>query len=115
MAPQLHIKDSNLISEPPSIEGYVTHVKAPSGNYEKVYLIVHNGLLFMLQPTYTYCLLQCLMVAIQPLCMEELAKVHNMDVVQLATGQLHITPQHLWDNEDDRPCSAKQPLNSWTL
>jgi hypothetical protein len=51
-APQLHIKDGNLISEPPSIEGYVTRVKAPSGAHEEVYLTVHNGLLFTLRPTH---------------------------------------------------------------
>jgi hypothetical protein len=51
-APHLHIKDGNLISEPPSIEGYVTRVKAPSGTHEKVYLTVHNGLLFTLRPTH---------------------------------------------------------------
>lgn len=48
----MHIKDGNLISEPPSIEGYVTHVKAPSGTREEVYLTVHNGLLFTLRPTH---------------------------------------------------------------
>lgn len=51
-APQLHIKDGNLISEPPSIEGYVTRAKAPSGTHEEVYLTVHNGLLFTLRPTH---------------------------------------------------------------
>ncbi len=49
MAPQLHIKDGDLISEPPSIEGYVTRLKAPSGTREEVYLTVHNGLLFALR------------------------------------------------------------------
>jgi hypothetical protein len=48
----LHVKDGNLISEPPSIEGYVTRVKAPSGTREEVYLTVHNGLLFTLRPTH---------------------------------------------------------------
>ena len=48
----MHIKDGSLISEPPSIEGYVTRVKAPSGNHEEVYLTVHNGLLFTLRPTH---------------------------------------------------------------
>jgi hypothetical protein len=48
----LHFKDGNLISEPPSIEGYVTRVKAPSGTPEEVYLTVHNGLLFTLRPTH---------------------------------------------------------------
>jgi len=51
-APQLHFKDGSLISEPPSIEGYVTHVKASSGTHEEVYLTVHNGLLFTLRPTH---------------------------------------------------------------
>ena len=48
----MHIKDGNLISEPPSIEGYVTRVKGPSGTHEDVYLTVHNGLLFTLRPTH---------------------------------------------------------------
>lgn len=48
-APQLHIKDGSLISEPPSIEGYVTRVRAPSGTHEEVYLTVHNGFLFTLR------------------------------------------------------------------
>lgn len=48
----MHIKDGNLISEPPSIEGYVTRVKAPSGTHEEVYLTVHNGLLFTLRPAH---------------------------------------------------------------
>ncbi len=52
MAPQLHVKDGDLISEPPSIEGYVTLVKAASGTREEVYLTVHNGLLFTLRPAH---------------------------------------------------------------
>jgi hypothetical protein len=48
----LHIKDGSFISEPPSIEGYVTRVKALSGTIEEVYLTVHNGLLFTLRPTH---------------------------------------------------------------
>ena len=48
----MHIKDGNLISEPPSIEGFATRVKALSGTHEEVYLTVHNGLLFTLRPTH---------------------------------------------------------------
>lgn len=36
------------MSEPPSIEGYVTRVRSASGTREEVYLTVHNGLLFTL-------------------------------------------------------------------
>lgn len=50
MAGQLHIKDGELMSEPPSVEGYVTHVR--SGTREEVYLTVHNGLLFTLRPAH---------------------------------------------------------------
>lgn len=50
MASQLHIKDDHQISEPPSVEGYVSRVKPGSGTHEEVYLTVHNGLLFTLAP-----------------------------------------------------------------
>lgn len=53
MARQLHITDGDdLVSEPPSIEGYVTRVRSTSGTREEVYLTVHNGLLFTLRPTH---------------------------------------------------------------
>ncbi|KAH9986612.1 hypothetical protein BJV77DRAFT_1061765 [Russula vinacea] len=52
MARQLHIKDGDLMSEPPSVEGYVTRVRSTSGTREEVYLTVHNGLLFTLRPTH---------------------------------------------------------------
>lgn len=52
MAGQLHIKDGELMSEPPSVEGYVTHVRSTSGTREEVYLTVHNGLLFTLRPAH---------------------------------------------------------------
>ncbi|KAH9989700.1 Pleckstrin homology domain-containing protein [Russula compacta] len=48
MAPQLHIGDGGQLSEPPSIEGYVSRVRPASGSREEVYLTVHNGLLFTL-------------------------------------------------------------------
>jgi hypothetical protein len=44
----LHIRYGDHLSEPPSIEGYVTHVRSASGTREEVYLAVHNGLLFTL-------------------------------------------------------------------
>jgi len=50
MTRQLHIKDGDHLSEPPSIEGYVTRVRGASGTQEEVYLTVHNGLLFTLGP-----------------------------------------------------------------
>ncbi|KAH9047706.1 Pleckstrin homology domain-containing protein, partial [Lactarius hengduanensis] len=50
MASQLHIKDGHQLSEPPSVEGYVSRVKPGSGTREEVYLTVHNGLLFTLAP-----------------------------------------------------------------
>lgn len=50
MAQQLHIGDFDQLSEPPSIEGYVSRVKPASGSREEVYLTVHNGLLFTLGP-----------------------------------------------------------------
>ena len=52
MARQLHIKDGDLMSEPPSVEGYVTRVRSTSGTREEVYLTVHNGLLFTLRPAH---------------------------------------------------------------
>jgi hypothetical protein len=52
MARQLHIKDGDLMSEPPSVEGYVTRVRPTSGTREEVYLAVHNGLLFTLRPAH---------------------------------------------------------------
>ena len=54
MAPPLHIQDGDSLSEPPSIEGYVTHVKSASGTREEVYLTVHNGLLFTLGPAHAH-------------------------------------------------------------
>ena len=50
MASQLHMKDGHRLSEPPSVEGYVSRVKPGSGSREEVYLTVHNGLLFTLAP-----------------------------------------------------------------
>ncbi|KAH9080423.1 hypothetical protein EDB83DRAFT_2339328 [Lactarius deliciosus] len=50
MASQLHIKDGHHLSEPPSVEGYVSRIKPGSGTREEVYLTVHNGLLFTLTP-----------------------------------------------------------------
>jgi hypothetical protein len=50
MASQLHMKDDHQLSEPPSVEGYVSRVKPGSGSREEVYLTVHNGLLFTLAP-----------------------------------------------------------------
>jgi hypothetical protein len=52
MAPSLHIKEGDLMSEPPSVEGYVTRVRSASGTREEVYLTVHNGLLFTLRPAH---------------------------------------------------------------
>jgi hypothetical protein len=52
MASQLHIKDGRQLSEPPSIEGYVSRVRSASGSREEVYLSVHNGLLFTLTPSH---------------------------------------------------------------
>ena len=40
------------MSEPPSVEGYVTRVRSASGTREDVYLTVHNGLLFTLRPAH---------------------------------------------------------------
>jgi len=42
------------LSEPPSIEGYVTRVRSASGTREEVYLTVHNGLLFTLGPAHAH-------------------------------------------------------------
>ncbi|KAI0248578.1 hypothetical protein BJV78DRAFT_1332004 [Lactifluus subvellereus] len=53
-ASQLHIKDGHQLSEPPSIEGYVSCVRSASGGREEVYLTVHNGLLFTLVPTHAH-------------------------------------------------------------
>lgn len=53
-ASQLHIKDGHQVSEPPSIEGYVSRVRSASGGHEEVYLTVHNGLLFTLAPTHAH-------------------------------------------------------------
>ena len=50
MASQLHMKGDQQLSEPPSVEGYVSRVKPGSGTREEVYLTVHNGLLFTLAP-----------------------------------------------------------------
>ncbi|KAF8271995.1 hypothetical protein EI94DRAFT_1678633 [Lactarius quietus] len=50
MASRLHMKDDHQLSEPPSVEGYVTRVKPGSGAREEVFLTVHNGLLFTLTP-----------------------------------------------------------------
>ncbi len=50
MASQLHIKDGHQLSEPPSVEGFVSRVRPGSGTREEVYLTVHNGLLFTLTP-----------------------------------------------------------------
>lgn len=50
MASQLHMKDHHQLSEPPSVEGYVSRVKPGSGTREEIYLTVHNGLLFTLAP-----------------------------------------------------------------
>jgi hypothetical protein len=44
------MKDDHQLSEPPSVEGYVSRVKPGSGTREEVYLTVHNGLLFTLAP-----------------------------------------------------------------
>ena len=49
MASQLHMKNGHQLSEPPSVEGYVSRVK-PGSTREEVYLTVHNGLLFTLAP-----------------------------------------------------------------
>ena len=54
MTPQLHVKDGDHFSEPPSIEGYVTRVRGASGTREEVYLTVHNGLLFTLGPAHAH-------------------------------------------------------------
>jgi hypothetical protein len=42
------------LPEPPSIEGYVTRIRAASGTREEVYLTVHNGLLFTLGPAHAH-------------------------------------------------------------
>ena len=54
MASQLHIKDGHQLSEPPSIEGYVSRIRSASGSREEVYLSVHNGLLFTLPPSHPH-------------------------------------------------------------
>lgn len=46
MTPPLHVQDGDSLSELPSVEGYVPHVKSASGTREDVYLTVQNGLLF---------------------------------------------------------------------
>ncbi|KAI0260213.1 Pleckstrin homology domain-containing protein [Gloeopeniophorella convolvens] len=48
MASHLHLKDGRHITEPLSIEGYVSRVKPTSGSREDLYLTVHDGLLFTL-------------------------------------------------------------------
>jgi hypothetical protein len=54
MASQLHIKDGHQLSEPPSIEGYVSRIRSASGSREEVYLTVHNGLLFTLAASHAH-------------------------------------------------------------
>jgi hypothetical protein len=54
MASQLHIKDGDQLSEPPSIEGYASRIRSASGSHEEVYLSVHNGLLFTLPPSHPH-------------------------------------------------------------
>jgi len=54
MAPPLLTQDGNHLSEPPGIEGYVTHIRSASGTREEVYLTVHNGLLFTLGPAHAH-------------------------------------------------------------
>jgi hypothetical protein len=54
MGSKVHIKDGRQLSEPPSIEGYVSHVRSGSGSREEVYLSVHNGLLFTLTPSHAH-------------------------------------------------------------
>lgn len=52
--PPLHVQDDNHLSEPPGVEGYVTHIRTASGTREEVYLTVHNGLLFTLGPAHAH-------------------------------------------------------------
>lgn len=47
----MHQKDGSRLEEPPSIEGYVDRIKSSTHVKQALYLVTHEGNLFVLSPT----------------------------------------------------------------